>query len=355
MPIEFRCESCSKLLRTPDESAGKKAKCPQCGTIVDVPAGAGAPTDDATSAEPSQPFSSPVSSGSDPNPFGAMSSKGEAPDSENPYASPRLAASVVQAKSSVEGQLTHSKISFDEMLNSAWSITMDNLGPMLTIGAILLGINFALGMIIQVMLFMANASGVVPFIIGAQFVNIVVSIVSQTWIGIVLVLFCTRLARNRQADINVLAETGPFLARGLGLSIVMGGISLVLALVFVGAPALVAWMATRDNFSTLISAIMGMLVCIIPMMLVFMNFILSMFFVIDRREGVFASMGLSVEYMRGNKLTAFLTLLVMHAAGAVFVLCTLCIGRAIFDPFSALVMALMYLTATGQAYEKPLK
>jgi len=43
MPIEFRCSACSRLLRTPDESAGKKAKCPQCGTIVDVPSSSAAP------------------------------------------------------------------------------------------------------------------------------------------------------------------------------------------------------------------------------------------------------------------------------------------------------------------------
>ena len=37
MAIEFRCHHCAKLLRTPDESAGKKSKCPECGTIQAVP------------------------------------------------------------------------------------------------------------------------------------------------------------------------------------------------------------------------------------------------------------------------------------------------------------------------------
>ena len=44
MALEFRCAGCSKLLRTPDESAGKKAKCPQCGEIVDVPQATPVPT-----------------------------------------------------------------------------------------------------------------------------------------------------------------------------------------------------------------------------------------------------------------------------------------------------------------------
>ena len=35
--IEFACKHCGKRLVIPDESAGKKGKCPQCGTLVQVP------------------------------------------------------------------------------------------------------------------------------------------------------------------------------------------------------------------------------------------------------------------------------------------------------------------------------
>src|SRR5690606_26481769 len=37
MPIEFRCSQCQKLLRTPDDTAGKQAKCPSCGAVVPIP------------------------------------------------------------------------------------------------------------------------------------------------------------------------------------------------------------------------------------------------------------------------------------------------------------------------------
>jgi hypothetical protein len=37
MPIEFRCTQCHKLLRTQDDTAGKQAKCPLCGTLVQIP------------------------------------------------------------------------------------------------------------------------------------------------------------------------------------------------------------------------------------------------------------------------------------------------------------------------------
>ena len=39
--IEFHCTSCNKLLRTADDKAGKRARCPDCGESIQVPGGAG--------------------------------------------------------------------------------------------------------------------------------------------------------------------------------------------------------------------------------------------------------------------------------------------------------------------------
>jgi hypothetical protein len=36
MAIEFRCVQCQKQLRVSDDAVGKKARCPQCGTIQDA-------------------------------------------------------------------------------------------------------------------------------------------------------------------------------------------------------------------------------------------------------------------------------------------------------------------------------
>jgi DNA-directed RNA polymerase subunit RPC12/RpoP len=46
MTIEFRCDQCSKLLRTTDDKAGATAKCPQCGAPVTVPAPSQRPLDE---------------------------------------------------------------------------------------------------------------------------------------------------------------------------------------------------------------------------------------------------------------------------------------------------------------------
>jgi hypothetical protein len=81
MPIEFRCTNCNKLLRTGDDTAGRQAQCPECGTVSAIPGAA--------------PFNEPVAAplpGGD-NPFGGGQRPGGQPDPNNPYQSPMSAGS----------------------------------------------------------------------------------------------------------------------------------------------------------------------------------------------------------------------------------------------------------------------
>lgn len=45
--IDFGCASCGRKLKVPAENAGRKAKCPQCGAVQDVPAAGGETAADA--------------------------------------------------------------------------------------------------------------------------------------------------------------------------------------------------------------------------------------------------------------------------------------------------------------------
>ena len=84
MPIEMTCTGCGQTLRVADEHAGKKARCPACGTIAEVP---WAGVEVRPVAEPSNPFSS----ASQPAPVGNPFSDGPDPKA-NPYASPSAPA-----------------------------------------------------------------------------------------------------------------------------------------------------------------------------------------------------------------------------------------------------------------------
>ena len=68
MPIEFQCSVCQTVLRTPDGSQGKSARCPGCSNVQPIPGG--------PSGAPDIPEGIPVSA---PAP---------APARNNPYAKP---------------------------------------------------------------------------------------------------------------------------------------------------------------------------------------------------------------------------------------------------------------------------
>ena len=95
MPIEFRCSKCGKLLRTGDDTAGRQAQCPECGTISMVPAPAGPQAPSAT--PPSLDGSTPFSSGS---PFAGTAS------GESPYPPPGAAIYEVSAVQRVSAPAT---------------------------------------------------------------------------------------------------------------------------------------------------------------------------------------------------------------------------------------------------------
>ena len=102
MPIEFRCTQCNRLLRTEEDAAGQKAKCPECGAILEVPTSAAPGQPPGSSAEtgafppaPASGAESPFGPGAPPasdapSPFGEyVPLSADAPGPENPYESPR--------------------------------------------------------------------------------------------------------------------------------------------------------------------------------------------------------------------------------------------------------------------------
>ena len=61
MTIEFSCSHCNKVLKTSDDKAGRRAKCPQCGEPIDVPLSGGVASDDGFDGFDETERESPVS------------------------------------------------------------------------------------------------------------------------------------------------------------------------------------------------------------------------------------------------------------------------------------------------------
>ncbi len=115
MPIEFTCSECGKTLRTPDDSGGKNGRCPDCGSIMVIPAKGGVHSSSpASQKQPTQKSatestaerSDPLGPGASPgprNPLGVHAPSKlplASPTSRNPYQSPNAAATPYGARPS---------------------------------------------------------------------------------------------------------------------------------------------------------------------------------------------------------------------------------------------------------------
>lgn len=105
MPIEFKCPQCGKLLRVPGGSGGKKAKCPSCKAVVEVPAPTPSPAPENRPAPASPPSpQAPVNPFADARATGAFAERNV--DPTNPYASPSYSSVTRQLRPSSEERRT---------------------------------------------------------------------------------------------------------------------------------------------------------------------------------------------------------------------------------------------------------
>ena len=138
MAIEFPCRQCRQLLRTPDDTAGRQAKCPQCSAIVEIPTTDGRGSELTAPAGSENPF--PASEQSRQDSFESPSAQ----DFANPYAPPTSAASRPASTPFAEGQqLTPTRIGFSQTLRRTWAAFTEKLGPCLLFALVLLGVQLA--------------------------------------------------------------------------------------------------------------------------------------------------------------------------------------------------------------------
>lgn len=354
MAIEFRCPQCSALLRTPDETAGKVAKCPQCGTLAAIPAASPGPAAMAAA----QTDTLPPPSASD-NPFGDQAASaaavGPGTDAANPYASPRLPQPGWFAAAGVgPAELQLTRIQFDEIFSRTWQVFSANLGPCALVGLVMLGILIAYQVVSMVVGFVASASNEPLIVIGFQVANQALAFLVQTWFSLGIAYFGIQLVRSSRAQVNDFFAVGPYYLRGLGMTL------LIMLLVF-GAillcllPALVAFLALggphgfQDNPApTVVVGIIGGLAAIVVATWITLRAYLGLPFIVDRNLGVMEALSSSDKYMSGNKLTMFVVMLIVGIASALFACLTCYIGIILVYPYGGVLIAVAYLTATGQ-------
>lgn len=296
MPIEFRCTACDKLLRTPDETAGKQAKCPECGALMQIPSPAAA-----------------ASAGSVPQPPPAASEV----DAANPYRSPADYTPPVPAS---PGTFRPSRIDFGDVFGRTFRIFGQEWSSCILVFLAFTGV---------ILLFLAVAGGAALGLAVAaddEAVTIVAIIFALgatwlfgTWLGIGMRIFFLKLARGDDPRMADLFGGGPYFVTTLLAGLLFG-------LAYLG----------------------GLILFIIPGIIFGLMFSQFQYMIIDRNAGVVESLSLSKQFTYGNKLMLFAILLVANlVCGFINQACGL--AAFVTVPFLSLLSAVIYLVMTGQA------
>jgi phage FluMu protein Com len=295
MPIEFRCTHCDRLLRTPDGTEGKEAKCPQCGTLSKVPD----PAQPATASPPPVPqYTSPRETG-------------------NPYQSPAATMMAAAPAGGMRRGFHPARIDLGEVLSRTWSIYKANLWPCVAAGLVLIAVSWG-----ESIGFLLVTRGRQPTA-GEQGINLLFSIV-QWWLMLGELIFLLKIARGEPAAFADVFSGGRFLLPAIGLGFLVGLMYLI-----------------------------GFLLCIIPGLIVLIMFGPSFLMLLDQGVGVFDSLKMSRQATNGNKLTLFALMLVTGMGAALFTLVTCLIGGIFAQPFSMLAWCVSYLMMTGQSTAAP--
>ena len=159
--IEFQCDGCFKTLRTGDDKAGLRARCPQCGKQLTVP-----------EVSTSEDFPSPVAPSS--SPLGDFAERSQAPPPPPPPVGEAPRKITCPMCGTVNDSTTDRCLSCGEpfsshfetvarggstrlgdIWNTAWGIWTANLGINIAAaaicGAIIFAVNFGLGIVVGIL------------------------------------------------------------------------------------------------------------------------------------------------------------------------------------------------------------
>ena len=351
MAIEFRCESCSKLLRVGEENSGKQAKCPECGSIATVPM----PSQPVAPTAPADPFANvnptatatPVAT---PNPFGQPAPLGQPVSGApiNPYAAP-AADSFQQAKVTSK-ELVQTKVGIEEIFASTWAIYKRNLGSCVLISLIYIaaiivmyaGIAAVFLLTFGALAFQGgqrpNAGALLQFAAAFLVVGILF-MCAFAWLEAGVTKMVAKMVRGEHYEIGETFSGGPLFLRFLGYQLIVVIIQLTLTVVcrFPG-------ILMKDPVMDLA----GSFIAYVPIVFLYLTVLIAKFLIADRGQGVFQALGQSSQYMRGNKVSSLINFIVVFVLGTIFVIITCGIGSLFLLPYILVMIGTIYAKVTGQ-------
>lgn len=372
MPVEFQCDHCGTRLRTPDGSAGKKTKCPQCENVLAIP----------EASDSSQTFPPPVSQSnlitqkqptpqeqirqSPTPPIASVNSNGSADSGEwagfesfgsntpgnydfgesgNPYQAPAdadITATPTRQYHAVD--VMGDQLDFGQAFTMTFHALKNNFMPFFILGCIYIGfytIAFVYGLVLG-FIGAAEPGMRIYTQIAAQFSNI-----AEAMIKLGLCLCALEVIRTGKTSF----WTGiSIFARILSL-FVFGVLTFMMILIVVGLP-----IALFFGFGYLIDqgmrgndvGMMVALIFVIPWTFIFMTIISCRLLfpgpmlIVDQKVSAFEAFRLSWAMTKRNTLTLFCIYLVFGVCALVGTIVTILLGSFVIIPFWLCLSAMCY-------------
>ncbi len=357
MPVEFRCPQCNRLLKVPDDAAGKKARCPECQAITDIPA---ASTPHSTPAhEPTVP--------SQPNPYAEKSSPGwgtqpakDPSGAANPYQSAAPIGMPGRLGPSVSGpaEMVHRKVDFGFVFTHTWETFTKNFGMCLLLGLLMFAIQMGVTIVnypIDIAGQMALKEGILVGFVASVVVEQVIGIAVGGAVSSIAIAVVLNVVRGSQQPFEgVFSRFGRYVVRLILQQLLMTLIAFAIVIV---PTILVVGGGNMRQPGLMYAGIGAFIICIPVMWFVMCMFLIAPFFIVDRDMGVLQSMSASRRFMDGNKLISFALIVVTVILGVFAVFATCCLGLIPAMAYGWLFLSVIYLSATGQfsSYEAPSK
>lgn len=315
MTIEFSCQHCGKALSTSDDKAGRKAKCPQCGEVIQVPE---LETAEMATEADEEGLAPPL--------------PGEQRMKNCPMCGERVPASAKKCEFCGEELFSepeatargHRVIEAGKVLGTSWEIFKKDMG--LVIGGMIVFnlLNFAVQLPQNIMNGVAGAleaqgdkdSAMVCQIIGLLFFPL--SIAGQMFFQVGMFRFVLNIVRGDVAQIGDLFTGAKFFWRMLGASILFG------LMVFAGT-----------------------LACIIPGIILALMFAPYGYVLVDEDPPGIECLSRARAATKDNLGTLFVVALAMIGVNILGML-ALCVGLIFTIPLTTLYFAVAYCQMTGQ-------
>jgi DNA-directed RNA polymerase subunit RPC12/RpoP len=341
LTIEFSCSHCNKVLKTSDDKAGRRAKCPQCGESITVPLSDVASHDgfdgfdefdeDAPVREeqsfladtPVREEDSFLAAGNIDCPMCGASIQANAKICQ--YCGETL---------QVSGRSLHRWepriINVGDVFSRSWGLYKENLG--MCIAAPILGnilayvASIAIYLFFIVMFFVVaavagqnNQAVIIPAVILFYLAAIAGVIIVSMFFQLGMQTVLLQIAQGRNPGMGELFSGGPLLWRMVACSLLLG-----------------------------IAVMVGTLLLVIPGIILLLMFWPYSYVLIDRKLPGIDSFSEARNITRGNLLTLtaiFLLIFVIYFVGTII---TLGIGAIFVLPFCMLVMSVAYAEMTSQ-------